>query len=101
MPVGKVLLAEVEGTVYAVSNKCSHLGLPLVGKTGLFQAEVGHHESDRPRPLGHPIASSRMSILQLLNPGQSLPVRFRVRRSRTSVLSAPPTEPTLTLPPAM
>lgn len=25
----------------AVSNKCSHLGLPLVGKTALLQGEVG------------------------------------------------------------
>eukprot|EP00192_Tetraselmis_astigmatica_P015490 CAMPEP_0117675650 /NCGR_PEP_ID=MMETSP0804-20121206/15728_1 /TAXON_ID=1074897 /ORGANISM="Tetraselmis astigmatica, Strain CCMP880" /LENGTH=151 /DNA_ID=CAMNT_0005484687 /DNA_START=8 /DNA_END=464 /DNA_ORIENTATION=- len=40
LSVGRVLLAEVEGAVYAVSNKCSHLGLPLVGKTGLFQAEI-------------------------------------------------------------
>jgi|LauGreStaDraftv2_3_1035109.scaffolds.fasta_scaffold07850_2 nitrite reductase/ring-hydroxylating ferredoxin subunit len=28
----KILLAEVNGEVFAVSNKCSHLGLPLVGK---------------------------------------------------------------------
>lgn len=36
----RVLLAEVDGEVYAVSNKCSHLGLPLVGKTAMFQATV-------------------------------------------------------------
>ncbi|GLC46514.1 hypothetical protein PLESTF_000957200 [Pleodorina starrii] len=36
----KVLLVELDGQVRAVSNKCSHLGLPLVGKTALFQAEV-------------------------------------------------------------
>ncbi|GAX82006.1 hypothetical protein CEUSTIGMA_g13588.t1 [Chlamydomonas eustigma] len=36
----KVLFAEVDGAVYAVSNKCSHLGLPLVGKTALFQGKV-------------------------------------------------------------
>ncbi|GFR50060.1 hypothetical protein Agub_g12202 [Astrephomene gubernaculifera] len=36
----KVLLVESEGKVCAVSNKCSHLGLPLVGKTAMFQAEV-------------------------------------------------------------
>jgi hypothetical protein len=28
----KVLVVETEGEVYAVSNKCSHLGLPLVGE---------------------------------------------------------------------
>ncbi len=27
----KVLIVETEGDVFAVSNKCSHLGLPLVG----------------------------------------------------------------------
>jgi nitrite reductase/ring-hydroxylating ferredoxin subunit len=37
---GRILLAEVEGTVFAVSNKCSHLGLPLVGKTAMFQGEA-------------------------------------------------------------
>ena len=37
-----MLLAESDGEVYAVSNKCSHLGLPLVGKTALFQAEVSN-----------------------------------------------------------
>lgn len=36
----KILLASYEGSVYAVSNKCSHLGLPLVGKTALFQGEI-------------------------------------------------------------
>lgn len=29
----RILLAAVDGSVKAVSNKCSHLGLPLVGKT--------------------------------------------------------------------
>ena len=42
LSVGKVLLAEAGGEIYAVSNKCSHLGLPLVGKTAMFQAEVLH-----------------------------------------------------------
>lgn len=36
----RVLLAETDGKVFAVSNKCSHLGLPLVGKTAMFQADV-------------------------------------------------------------
>jgi nitrite reductase/ring-hydroxylating ferredoxin subunit len=39
-PAGRVLLAEDGGKMYAVSNKCSHLGLPLVGKTALLQGEV-------------------------------------------------------------
>lgn len=37
---GRVLLQELEGEIYAVSNKCPHLGLPLVGKTALFQGQV-------------------------------------------------------------
>lgn len=37
----RVLLADDgSGSVYAVSNKCSHLGLPLVGKTALLQGKV-------------------------------------------------------------
>lgn len=36
----KILVTSIDGEVYAVSNKCSHLGLPLVGKTAMFQAEV-------------------------------------------------------------
>lgn len=36
----KVLLTVVDDTVYAVSNKCSHLGLPLVGKTAMMQGKV-------------------------------------------------------------
>eukprot|EP00199_Chlamydomonas_sp_CCMP681_P003197 CAMPEP_0119101384 /NCGR_PEP_ID=MMETSP1180-20130426/452_1 /TAXON_ID=3052 ORGANISM="Chlamydomonas cf sp, Strain CCMP681" /NCGR_SAMPLE_ID=MMETSP1180 /ASSEMBLY_ACC=CAM_ASM_000741 /LENGTH=146 /DNA_ID=CAMNT_0007085499 /DNA_START=56 /DNA_END=496 /DNA_ORIENTATION=+ len=36
----KYLLAESEGQVYAVLNKCSHLGLSLVGKTALLQGQV-------------------------------------------------------------
>lgn len=36
----KVLLTVVDDTVYAVSNKCSHLGLPLVGKTAMMQGEI-------------------------------------------------------------
>jgi nitrite reductase/ring-hydroxylating ferredoxin subunit len=36
----RVLLAFSDGKVFAVSNKCSHLGLPLVGKTALLQGEV-------------------------------------------------------------
>eukprot|EP00892_Ulva_mutabilis_P000340 jgi/Ulvmu1/10306/UM060_0108.1 len=30
--VGKILVQELDGEVYAVSNKCTHLGLPLQGK---------------------------------------------------------------------
>jgi len=36
----KVLLVQDGDEVYAVSNKCSHLGLPLVGKTAFFQGQV-------------------------------------------------------------
>ena len=36
----KILLADVDGEVLAVSNKCSHLGLPLVGKTAMFQGKI-------------------------------------------------------------
>lgn len=36
----KVLVVDIDDTVYAVSNKCSHLGLPLVGKTSFFQGQV-------------------------------------------------------------
>lgn len=36
----KVLLTVVDDAVYAVSNKCSHLGLPLVGKTAMMQGKV-------------------------------------------------------------
>ena len=36
----KVLVVAVGEEVFAVSNKCSHLGLPLLGKTKLFTAEV-------------------------------------------------------------
>jgi nitrite reductase/ring-hydroxylating ferredoxin subunit len=36
----KVLLTVVDDAVYAVSNKCSHLGLPLVGKTAMMQGQV-------------------------------------------------------------
>jgi nitrite reductase/ring-hydroxylating ferredoxin subunit len=39
---GRVLLADDGGKLYAVSNKCSHLGLPLVGKTALLQGEVAN-----------------------------------------------------------
>lgn len=28
----RILVADVDGDIFAVSNKCSHLGLPLVGK---------------------------------------------------------------------
>ena len=38
--LGRVLLAESDGQIFAVSNKCSHLGLPIVGKTALFQGAV-------------------------------------------------------------
>lgn len=37
---GKVLVQESDGEVYAVSNKCPHLGLPLQGRTALLSAEV-------------------------------------------------------------
>ncbi|KAK9839308.1 hypothetical protein WJX81_006893 [Elliptochloris bilobata] len=36
----KVLVAEAEGQVYAVSNKCTHLNISLVGKTPLLQGKV-------------------------------------------------------------
>ena len=36
----RILVAEFAGDVFAVSNKCSHLGLPLVGKTALLQGQV-------------------------------------------------------------
>jgi nitrite reductase/ring-hydroxylating ferredoxin subunit len=36
----RILIAEFAGDVFAVSNKCSHLGLPLVGKTALLQGQV-------------------------------------------------------------
>lgn len=35
-----MLIVEDAGSVYAMSNKCSHLGLPLQGKTAMFTAEV-------------------------------------------------------------
>lgn len=38
----RILLAADNGAVKAVSNKCSHLGLPLVGKTALLQGEVAN-----------------------------------------------------------
>ena len=38
--VGKVLLQEFANDVYAVSNKCPHLGLSLQGKTPLLSATV-------------------------------------------------------------
>lgn len=37
----KVLLASLGEEVFAVSNKCSHLGLPIVGKTAMFQGGEG------------------------------------------------------------
>lgn len=36
----RILVVEDAGSVYAVSNKCSHLGLPLQGKTAMFTATV-------------------------------------------------------------
>ena len=36
----RVLIVEDAGGVYAVSNKCSHLGLPIQGKTAMFTAQV-------------------------------------------------------------
>lgn len=36
----KILVAEVDGEIFAVSNKCSHLGLPLQGKTAMFTADI-------------------------------------------------------------
>jgi nitrite reductase/ring-hydroxylating ferredoxin subunit len=38
----RILLATANGEVKAVSNKCPHLGLPLVGKTALLQGEVAN-----------------------------------------------------------
>ncbi len=38
--VGQVLLQEFANEVYAVSNKCPHLGLSLQGKTPLLSATV-------------------------------------------------------------
>ena len=35
-----MLIQEVAGTVYAVSNKCSHLGLSMQGKTALLSAKL-------------------------------------------------------------
>jgi len=40
LPAGKVLVVKNGGGYCAVSNRCPHLGLPLVGKTALFQGEV-------------------------------------------------------------
>ena len=37
---GPVLLQEFLGDVYAVSNKCSHLGLSMQGKTELLSCKV-------------------------------------------------------------
>jgi hypothetical protein len=42
-PPQRVLIVEDAGEVFAVSNKCSHLGLPLQGKTALFTATVRAH----------------------------------------------------------
>ena len=42
--------------VFAVSNKCSHLGLPLVGKTAMFQAQARR---------GYDVAVRRMWCLWL------------------------------------
>eukprot|EP01024_Parvocaulis_polyphysoides_P050204 TRINITY_DN48889_c0_g2_i1.p1 TRINITY_DN48889_c0_g2~~TRINITY_DN48889_c0_g2_i1.p1 ORF type:complete len:134 (-),score=33.17 TRINITY_DN48889_c0_g2_i1:119-520(-) len=36
----QVLVQEFAGDIYAVSNRCTHLNLPLQGRTGLFKAEV-------------------------------------------------------------
>lgn len=38
----RILVAESAGSIFAVSNKCPHLGLPLVGKTALLQGEVSN-----------------------------------------------------------
>lgn len=38
----RILLAMDGDNVRAVSNKCSHLGLPLVGKTAMFQADISN-----------------------------------------------------------
>lgn len=42
----QILLADVDGEVLAVSNKCSHLGLPLVGKVSNLLA-ILHGTSSR------------------------------------------------------
>mgnify|MGYP002629792550 CR=1 FL=1 len=36
---GRILIQEFAGDMFAMNNKCSHLGLPLQGKTPLFSAE--------------------------------------------------------------
>lgn len=36
----KILIQEYEGQVYCVSNVCTHLSLPLVGRTALLQGQV-------------------------------------------------------------
>ena len=40
--VGAILLQEFAGDVYAVSNKCPHLGLSMQGKTPLLSATVAN-----------------------------------------------------------
>lgn len=42
----KVLLVESDGKVFAVSNRCSHLKLPLEGKTSFVNATI----EDNPSP---------------------------------------------------
>jgi hypothetical protein len=37
-----VLVIEEGGNVYALANKCVHMGLPLQGKTAMFQCKVRH-----------------------------------------------------------
>lgn len=36
----KILVAESAGKIYAVANKCAHMGISLVGKTALLQGVV-------------------------------------------------------------
>lgn len=52
-PLQRILIVEDAGNVYAVSNKCSHLGLPLQGKTAMFTAQVRPGAfAARPRRVG-------------------------------------------------
>eukprot|EP01025_Chloroclados_australasicus_P011563 TRINITY_DN15055_c0_g1_i2.p2 TRINITY_DN15055_c0_g1~~TRINITY_DN15055_c0_g1_i2.p2 ORF type:complete len:176 (-),score=16.58 TRINITY_DN15055_c0_g1_i2:426-884(-) len=36
----QILIQEFAGDIYAVSNRCTHLNLPLQGRTALLKAEV-------------------------------------------------------------
>lgn len=59
----KLLVQEHEGTVFCVSNVCTHLKLPLVGRTAFLQGEV--FESHNPNKM----QSSQQPIMVLCVPG--------------------------------